>query len=216
MLFYLIFAVTLLVRNEAQRVWIGVGALLTLIALGQAFYLPAEIAFLTQPILIEFASGMIVGLFARRLPTSRVAGFAAMAGAPFTFVCLLTAGMVPLPWNLPLSVLPATAMLVCALVAERGGFRLHWPVVILLGNASYALYLVHPIVTQAIIKAAQRLDLVTAASAPFGIVVAICASILAGVIVHLAVEKRLSAIFHKKPAPNPGAEPPIARTGQAL
>lgn len=199
MLFYVIFAATLMISSVVARIWTGIGILVAMVAVGMIARasLPREILFLLQPLVLEFALGMAIGLAYRHLPSSRPAGSAAVLAAPLFLICMvLCACFSPLPgW--PVAAIPAAALVVAALVADRAGFTLRSRPLLLLGNASFALYLTHPLVTQAMIKAAKALGLLTPAYAPLLFVISMVGAILVGIVAHLLVEKPLSDAAHR-------------------
>lgn len=190
MAFYLVFAAGLIARDTGRRVLVGVGMLGLAVLLGALLRqaMRPELQFLTQPILLEFAAGMVLGWVYSRLPVSRrMAQFATFGGVT-AFVALIWTAQWPFPEGWPVSLVPACALMLAALVAERGGLSITWRPAQMLGAASYALYLTHPFVTQAWILTAKHSGLLLPAFAPFLIVGATASAILVAVMTHRWVE----------------------------
>lgn len=198
MLFYVIFALALLIRRVTPRIVTGAAVLVAMTVIGHVAHggLSPVARFLTQSILLEFALGMLIGLVFRKLPTSpRIAQVAALA-IPVLLLLLLFLARIPLGgW--PLMSIPAGLIVVSALIAERGGLRLEQRIVKLLGDASYALYLTHPLVTQAIGKIAQKLHLLSAVTSPLLMVLVMGITIAVSVLVHVLVERPMSRAAHR-------------------
>lgn len=190
MAFYLLFAITLHVRDAGRRILCGVCMLILAVMLGALFgkSLPPEMRFLTQPILLEFAAGMLLGWVHPRLPTSRTsARLAVPCGASALIALIWTTGW-PLAAGWPTALPGACAVVLAALVAERGGLTINWRPVQLTGAASYALYLTHPFVSQAWIIAARRFDVLQPSTAPLLMTTAIVCAVVVAVTVHRRIE----------------------------
>ena len=192
MMFYLLFAATLAIRGDLIRM-LCASALLGLIVVAGAVLRPtnAALAFWSDPIVLEFGYGMALALLwtrRRLLPP---------AGA----WCVLAAGLLILIGHgLLLPYVPrwivcggaGAAVLLGALSLEEAGAVLRARSVQLLGAASYALYLTHPFVTQAVIKLAGGGGIV---GAVVGIGAALLLAIGVGLGVHLAIERPLGRWF---------------------
>ena len=155
MLFYALFAT--FIALPWRWCVAAVGAVMAAgVLAGRIWVLPAgPLAFWTQPIILEFAFGMAVGLAWReglRLPTWARAVLASVAVAVLAFDGLDAAhqaitwitptdGARVLAWGIPTALLVAAAAL-----GARGGSSRALAGVVALGDASYALYLVHPFV----------------------------------------------------------------------
>ncbi len=176
MLFYALVACTLpLPRRVALAVLFA--ALAALVAAGQGVAFAAvPPAFWTDPIVAEFALGIAVAILARRGwqagwlgPALLLASLALAALAPDGTTRALVRGI------------PAALLVWCAL---------SWTILprwlVLLGDASYALYLVHPFPMRAFRVLAMRLHLV---SVPAYLATTMAACLLLAVGLHWMVEQ---------------------------
>lgn len=144
-LFYILFAATMRVGTLTQMAMVGVVFAIAVAA--RIVFKPAAdtvLFFYTTPILFEFLAGMALGhLVGRlaRLPT--VLGVSALV---FAIVSML---VMVLGFNLPRTLaqgIPAL-ILVAGCISLESYFRLFAPRLLArLGDASYSLYLTHPIV----------------------------------------------------------------------
>lgn len=191
MAFYVVFAGALAFARPVARVLVAGAVLLVAVMIGRlaGAGLPAELRFLTQPILLEFVAGMVIALFHERLPASRRAARIAVLTGLGALVVLVAGQR---DWAL--TSVSASITVMAALVAERGGIVLGWRPLQRLGDASYALYLVHPFVTQAVTFGARHSGLLDARTAPAWMVAAMAGSVVAGLLVHRHVEVPLGKL----------------------
>lgn len=206
--FYLIFAACL--GNGAwQSAARASGIIAVLTGLGLLLAPPMPWAYWTSPIIAEFIGGMAVALLWQRglrLP-------APLRLAMLLVACVLVLGNLPEPgvpaldWSRTLSwgtagllILAATVLGPMRLIGERG-----WNVG---GDVSYALYLVH----MPLLAIAQFLW--RHFKLPFGawqeglfVTVTIAGSFVAAVILHRAVERRITRWLNRALAPAPSVQP---------
>lgn len=199
MAFYLVFAVALTARDNGRRVMCGLGMLGLAVLLGALFRgsMRPELRFLTQPMMLEFAAGMSLGCLHRRLPPSRTIARLAIAAGAAAFVALIWTATLRHTGGWPVSLGPACAMVLAALLAERGGLRIAWRPAQTIGAASYALYLTHPFVTQAWTIAAGRALIVLPSTAPLLMLGATVCAIVVAVQVHRLLELPLGRQFRR-------------------
>ncbi len=184
MFFYALFAIGLM--GGTRGTLSVIAAIVGLVALDPFTSTPIA-DFYTDPILLEFAAGMILGLaFPILKPwhpfTFIVLGFALIILAPFCWPSIHRALAYGLPGVLIVS---------GALMLEKEGIRVKG--LRLLGDASYSVYLTHVFVTGVAIK------LATAVSNEAALVLlaigALAASAAFGIVVHLVVEKPATHAF---------------------
>jgi exopolysaccharide production protein ExoZ len=194
MFFYVLFAIGLL----APRYWIGLAwvvAALILLVVGAPLTSWRGVAatFYTRPIMLEFALGIGLALTLERMPKSapRAAKWALLLLGAIA-LGLAVSGPKIWPYVPPLLTagLPATVVVGSAIVIERWGWRLKSDLVVLLGNASYMFYLSHPFVSQVAENVNTHLH--SRALVAVGIILALGAACLVGVVLHKLVELPLS------------------------
>jgi peptidoglycan/LPS O-acetylase OafA/YrhL len=155
-LFYFLFAGVICFKR-AVAVIAAVGLLGAIVLFGQLTAdLPAPLRFWSDPILLEFAFGMGLALLYRggvRLPTVVCAGILLFGAGALWWSGMVLAPRIPpsnsrvVTWGIP-------AMLIVAGVILRrsvGGPARRSPFG-RLGDASYSIYLIHPLVVAAIIR----------------------------------------------------------------
>jgi exopolysaccharide production protein ExoZ len=189
MMFYLVLTLVLFLE-ERWRFRVLVGALVAMVALH--FVLPAGYArAFTDPVVIEFAAGVVVGrlwLQGARLPFGAAL---AMAGAGF----LLLAAGPHFDADLPRALrwgLPAALIVAGAVFAERA--RPFKPAALptFLGDASYSIYLWHVVVGVLATGVVLRIG-IPAALQPATILVA---TLALSAMLYLIVEKPLIGLLH--------------------
>ncbi|RAK57135.1 acyltransferase family protein [Phenylobacterium deserti] len=158
MFFYAVFALALFLRSGRGRYLAVVGVIGALGLVGLvAEFSQLHLQFYTRPILLEFAAGVLIALAYDRLP--RVGRGPAAAGvlafAIAMLVVLAASGLAAADERLrvALAMAGAVGLVLAAIVLERGGAAAHARPVLELGHASYAIYLTHMFVSQAVILA---------------------------------------------------------------
>ena len=200
MMFYVLFAISLAGRQRFVRVLLPMLLLLATVGLARTGTWAAWTAG-ADPLVVEFAAGVGIAVLLRRgwLPGIAASAFAIGAGAAGLIlirpeVAAVQRGFL---WGVP------AALVVLGVVGlER---MLHdrlprW--LLLLGSASYAVYLVQAFVFPVVDRAAERVR-GTAGLSPLEIGVAVMAGSLAlsaalGLGVHLAVERPLTDLLKRR------------------
>ncbi|MBB4039313.1 peptidoglycan/LPS O-acetylase OafA/YrhL [Microvirga flocculans] len=147
MYFYLLFA--LAVAWPMRRSVLGlIGVMAAAVAIGRAVALPEPLGFWTDPIILEFAFGMALALLkAEGIVLSRALRLALALGG---LGLLAIEAKVSMPRVLGFGV-PAALFVTAAVLGVDRKRPMSWPtrMGIALGDASYALYLIHPFVIRA-------------------------------------------------------------------
>jgi exopolysaccharide production protein ExoZ len=157
MLFYVVFAAAM-TQKRAVGVWLAAAALVGLVFLGLSFALPAPLSYWASPIVLEFLFGMVVGeLYLRGLRFPPAGAFALVCLGCATVLAFRVA-VEPadiargLGWGLGATAIVAGAVLRAPMVGSPISRALGR-----LGDASYSLYLVHPIAFLFVRNAVLRL-----------------------------------------------------------
>lgn len=196
MAFYVVFALGLLTRRRALGLALCCAALAMAVTAGLGLSPKDPIgAFYTSPIMLEFALGIGIGWLLPRLSPPPGAALPAMA-AGFCAFCLMLAG--PSLWpeldRLVMFGLPAAVIVVAALVLERAGKIVRTPLIKALGDASYAIYLTHFFVTQAVIKAFAALKLEGPLAAGLAALLTFVLVAIVGLLAHRLIEAPLTRV----------------------
>lgn len=184
MFFYVVFAGTLLL----PRAWRlpAIGALFGLLVIAGTLFVPDNAVLLsfTRPIILEFVAGMVIGeLWLKGKVPSPAMGLALIALALSGFATIQVAG---LPFD-ALVCGPLAAALVVGVLALEAGRRIRFvPIAVVLGDASYAIYLWHTFAISVIAKVGASMGV----PAPAVFAAAVLAGISAGALGYYLLEKR--------------------------
>jgi exopolysaccharide production protein ExoZ len=194
MLFYVFFALALFLQ---KNIYWFVGLALAILSVGGSFRQPSwpPAAFYLNSVVLEFHFGMLIarGCLRGAYLSRKIALPMLVAG-----FCLLL--LPPANWAVPkviLSGCPA-AMIIWAAVSLEQWARAIPKWVLYLGDASYAIYLIHPFVCPLTPAVFHRLRLDLPGSA---VCISVAIGVLAGCILHQAVERPLTAWLKKAMAP---------------
>ncbi len=193
MAFYALFALGLMLRPRALGFGLTLAVLLAAVGLG-ALAQPKDTlgVFYSAPIVLEFALGMLIGASAGKLSAFR---------APLAAVLVLDALMAALILAAPLLWpkvdrafafgLPGAVLVISAVHLEQTGrvLRVGW--LRRLGDASFATYLTHFFVTQAVIKGAGAVHLTAMPAIALATVATFALVAAVGYATHSLVERPL-------------------------
>ncbi len=211
MFFYLVFGLTLTLRENVRLAVTGIvlAALVALHPLAQR--LGPVAAFYTSSIMLEFLAGMALGwLTAKdRLQGNRLTGWGLLLAGIVLMIAL--DGMEGVP-RLAAMGAPATAIVAGALMLERAGGVPRMALPLRLGDASYSLYLSHPLILSALGQAWRKWGL---ADMPGGLAwfagVAVVITLACGLAVYQLLEQPLLRVLRGRGRP----KMPRARDGTA-
>lgn len=186
MMFYLLFAASLMVRSEALRIKLIIGAIAAAFLLPWLWPAPLTRYFGAE-VISGFAFGVALWPLVQKLRLHGalaaaliMAGFATMAAIDLNHL-----NDTPL-MGTALS-LAAAAIVAGAIFLERDGLSIKTRALITLGDASYALYLLHPIVIAVVAHIAVKAH----AGPAIAVLGMIVASLLAAMVVHEKLDKPL-------------------------
>jgi exopolysaccharide production protein ExoZ len=195
MFFYAIFAVAVILPRRPAVILASV-TLGIAVQFGCLFApLPSTVSFWTDPIVLEFVAGMFLGLIYRQgAKLSPLLGAGMIVSGIILFVLGDFIGLTQrlLAWGAPAALVVAGATF--------GRFSLRGPVwhaFVVLGNASYALYLVHMFPLRALVPLASWLHLHVAHWIWLYALAAITAPVLAAVLVHYAFERPVTKALRR-------------------
>ena len=196
MVFYLLFATSLLLRRQVHRVAVVTGTIAMAVLAGQLLApLPPVVGFYTSPLTLCFALGMGLGLAFPRIGTGL------LISASLGIAGLLIANWADLlgPGGFYfVRIAFAFAVVTAALALEQRGRVWSWGPIQLLGAASYSLYLVHPFAAIAIEKLARKFALLGGPMLVVCLAIATAAMIIAGLALHRLVERPLQMVAKRR------------------
>ncbi len=193
MFFYSLLAIAMALRIDSLRFITAVFTLLCLLAIVRTPDWPVA-SFYFDTIVLEFALGMMIARAIGKglsLPAAVCIGLILIGsiGLAPTWEKVPTLWR-PLVWGIP------AAMIVMGVVGLEPVLKGHYPQLLLfMGSASYALYLVHPLIAPLVPSAMARLG---AASAGLSILLSVIASIFAAALVYHYAETRATRFLRKR------------------
>ncbi|MFZ4893533.1 acyltransferase family protein [Plantibacter sp. Mn2098] len=196
MMFYLIFAIALFVR---VRPVVFAGLVLVGLAVGSIFRPPGDWpawAVYFDPIVLYFLVGMLIALVVtkpafRRL---RYPVFGALV-AILVVVALLPGADLSLDRGSPVRMLGVAAIVYGVVLLEPILTGRIPRQVLFLGDASYSLYLFHPLIAPIVPVVLARLGII---SAPLSIVLAVAVAIIGGALVYRWIERPITGQLRRR------------------
>lgn len=200
MAFYAVFAAGLLISGLAARVLGVAGVFLAIVLAGAIAQTTSLIArFYSDPIILEFAFGMVIGTIDIKPSAARKAtclNFAAVVGG-LLWIMVFPAIVVPPPSRVFTIGLPAAVVVLGALRLEASGWRVTSPSVVLMGSASYALYLSHAFVLIALDKLFRASGLAGGALLVLTMAAAVGAALGVAIAIHLLFERPVDSFLRR-------------------
>ncbi|NJM49759.1 MAG: acyltransferase [Sphingomonadales bacterium] len=189
MFFYLLFGFSLLVPDR-YRLFLLTFILTALVILGAVFELQGVAGFYTRPMMLEFCAGMAIAKWQPKLPLWLI---------PAAAIAMVMFWYLELPREIRLGI-PAVLLVAAAVSAEAYMPKIRS--LMLLGDASYAVYLFHLITLSVVGKMCAVLEFGYAQTF-FACIVASC---ITGIAIHLGIEKPVTIwlqrmAFRRSPQP---------------
>ncbi|SJZ92648.1 acyltransferase family protein [Consotaella salsifontis] len=190
MFFYAIFCMSLFFDNRIMSLTVSMLSIVVLCALHS--HMSGALKTLSDPIIIEFALGIALLFILRTTRTPPlIAGMIGLSG----FAGLVVPEFVALGAGSYRAVVATSAFLIVysAISLEGSGRYTRSSLVLLLGNASYSLYLIHPFVLQVIGKISIKTGMNESWPGLLATVLTMIAcSAMAGTALHLWLEKPMT------------------------
>lgn len=192
--FYAIFAVALLLgSSRLATALVAAGVIGVLFVMGLIF--GGYNSFLGNPIVLEFCFGMLLAyaFYRHGFPTAIIrygwlGGFILLCVAPVYVQHASTNG---LPSSVRWALWGIPASLVVAFSGPLTARSLWRRIAVLIGDASYAIYLTHPLVMVAYARILKSHPTLTATSQLPFVPLVFLISLVGGVIAHLVIERHL-------------------------
>ena len=198
MFFYLVFGIALLVRNRAGRLVVVTAALGGLVSAGLVWR-PADpiLQTYTSELLLEFLCGTLIAAARERLMSWATRAAGPMLGIVPLWLVAVYAGKLS-GGHFVMFGLPAAMMVAGLLALERTLQMRPLSLGLLIGDASYSLYLCHPFALRAI-----YLVLPTAAAAAHPVIGLVCialasvVAILCAIAIYSVIEQPTLAVLRR-------------------
>jgi peptidoglycan/LPS O-acetylase OafA/YrhL len=184
MYFYLWIAAALLIHKRNAPLIAAAGMTAVLLGL-RVLNVGGAAMFYAHPIIFEFILGILCYYGFRSLSEERIQAnrtffvFATIASALVMIAAAITTvGLL----NAVIVGVTSTTLVLGAVLLDKAQVSLRWPVLILLGDASYAIYLIHlyceEIQNKILARGLPILNTKTAVGMPFALVVSVVASLI--------------------------------------
>jgi exopolysaccharide production protein ExoZ len=218
MFFYALFGLSFFLKSQGKSLAVLTGVFLLGAALVHLHApLPNTVTALLQPITLEFAAGGALALlYPRAQALSRTTAIGVGTAAfGVGLVAILVGGTLfgkDVSWNYELRAmifgLPATLIVAGALMLETANVTVQSRLLLLLGAASYSIYLVHHLAVQFMVRLAGGVSphpslpaLLAEGAAIFAV------AVLAGIAVHMWIEQPASRWLRRRMHRRPVAAP---------
>lgn len=193
MYFYSLFALALFTRSRAGVILSTSAAIILLLYFGRVFPDATTADYLTRPISLEFCAGMGLAYVYQRWPHAYqrlrhiwIFGFIWLIASEPLFNTYYAQGWTRIwGWGLP------AVLIVASMLSMRDAHNRFERSAVVLGDASYAIYLTHPLVVIVFDWINKHFNLFSSAAWPLVGIVLITLCTLAGVVTHFLVEKPL-------------------------
>lgn len=204
MYFYYVFAATLALRNARLSVAVTVGVIASVIGLAQLLPPGTFRAEMSNPIALEFAFGLVLSHFVKSpllrgkwirymwLPALVLFAIASTV-APSSGTAELQNGVRFWAWGVP------ALLIVASFIATPFGENLLTRLFLVLGNASYSVYLTHPFVMIALAFLLKGRLAASGVAAAWGLAMtAVAASLALGLLAHYWIERPVLARLRRR------------------
>ena len=206
MFFYLVFGVCLFLPWPRLRFSVLASAFLLLVACGLLVEPSGPVSrTYTDPILLEFLAGVMIAVLSPLLMRcGSVAGFMLVAAAALWVAVVFGYGFVP--ERIVSHGIPASIAVMGALMIEPAARARPSRLWLMLGNASYSIYLGHPFAQRVLLIGVNRTVGLASMSPTLYVFTALLAGIAGGVVCHFLIERPMLRACRRLVR----ARPPIA------
>lgn len=191
MFFYLLFGFCLFIPEPRARFALLATAFLLLVAGGLAFQSDGAVArTYTDPIVLEFLAGVMLAVVSPLLVRCGTLGGLTLIAAAIVWVAIVY-GYGFVPERIVSHGIPAIAAVAGGVMLEPAARARPSRLWLMLGDASYSIYLAHPFAQRVLLIAVNRTVGVAAIAPTLYVVTALIVGIAGGVICHFLIERPL-------------------------
>jgi len=195
MFFYSIFALAVVLPRRLAVVAVTV-ALTAIVCIGFLFALPQPLAFWANPIMLEFVLGCLLGLaYVEGARFGLSARIALVVGGLSLWGLLET--LEPGSPSFMTRGIPAALVLAGAVFGQQRQVTTTGRVLCLVGDASYALYLFHPLFIRALREIALRTGVATPMAQWLYLMITLVAVTAAALAIHYAFERPVTRVLRR-------------------
>ncbi|MCF0062716.1 acyltransferase [Dyadobacter chenwenxiniae] len=212
-LFYLVVSLLMLLSVVQYKDHLLILILVVVTLLGILF--PSKeihFNFVTNPMILEFGFGILLSIIYKDLKAQPIiypALLLAITAAFFIHLIYNGYGEISeaskilkgenvwqriVIWGIPSATL---ALGLLFLEKQMGSNFFHNKKLLLLGDASYAIYLVHQTCFKVIISVLQKTHFASKLNLDFLVLILVCISVMTGILFHIYIEKKLISFFNK-------------------
>jgi exopolysaccharide production protein ExoZ len=207
MLFYVIFALAITLASRRWRLIAVIGINVALAVVGWLTHGPLIVSFYTNPIILEFVFGVIVGwIYTGGYKTSRRVSGTVVTVSALTMVFFAAAWGQTVILRVALWGIPAALIVLGLALAENArpfARRRSWK---FLGDASYSIYIVHGVMLSALFSIVNHLHAPDIVMIPFGAP----AALIGGLIVYRYIESPMTRYLNGRRRARVALAPPLA------
>ena len=208
MYFYILIAAAQLIHKPSAAL-VASGFLAIVFVVIRLSGAGGSLMFYAQPIVFEFVLGVVCYYVFRVVPAQRAFAArwvlvltASAAALAMIAASLTTAGLTVLS----LVGLASTVLVLSAVLLDKAGISFRWPFLILLGDASYVLYLIHPYCIEALNKILAHRYPILATNTLVGMPIALLVTVIASIWMYRFIDAPLHEFFRNllsKPSRSP-------------
>ncbi len=199
MYFYMLLAGALVVYQRRAAL-IASGVMIAVLLILRVVHAGGALKFYAHPIILEFVLGILCYYGFRAVPNDRiVANRKVLIGGMFLAAAAMIGAAVTTmgPLNAVIVGITSTILVFCAVLLDKVGISLRWRFLILLGDASYVIYLIHPYCEEALNKiVARRLPMLDPKTW-LGMIVALVVTVVVSIVVYRLIDNPLHTYFRK-------------------
>ncbi len=192
MFFYAIFAPFLFLRRK-PAVFAATLLLAGFVAVGGVLgFGNPQLAFWSNPIILEFCAGMVLALF---LPGPLIAWPGRLALAALAIAGLHFAVLAPASWRAAAYGLPALLLVTAAVAGTPAGMSPVERLLVRLGDASYAMYLIHPFIMRGLTVLWHKFHATNELAGTIYVLAGLTAAQLCALAVNMSVERKFASLL---------------------
>ncbi len=199
MYFYILIAMALAI-SKRNALLLASGWMIAILLILQIWRPKNALMFYGHPIILLFVIGILCYFIYRAVPGERILknqGLLVGSGVAATLVMLVAAITLIGPPNALIVGFTSSVLVLSAVLLDKVGASIRWKFLILLGDASYVMYLIHPYCEQPLNKIAARVFPLLNTKTLVGMPVGLGITIVASIVLYRWLDNPLHIFFRK-------------------